>query len=236
LNHPKKVRGALSLKRPNHSSLATLAYEAIVEAVVDRRLEPGARLSIETLATQLEMSNTPVREALMRTVAERLVIQDRNRGFTVAPLLSGAAYHQLFEVRHLLELHAIRTSESISKTVDHLMQLVATMSAMEHGPDYRDFRAFSKADAEFHYGLVAMSDNVFLMQSWDNLHFHLHVGRLYAGSGVIDFRDAISEHTAIVKALQTGDKQHIVEIVDNHISCAERRLRILVTAALTSKA
>jgi DNA-binding GntR family transcriptional regulator len=213
-----------------------LAYEAIVEAIVDRRLEPGARLSVETLATQLEMSTTPVREALMRTVAERLVIQDRNRGFTVAPLLSESAYHQLFEVRRLLELHAVRTHEPNAATVAQLTRLVATMSAMEHGPDYRYFRAFSKADSQFHYELVSMSGNAFLIQSWKNLHFHLHVGRLYAGTGVIDFSDAIAEHTAIIHALQTADKQYIVDIVDNHISYAEHRLRILVTSVLTTQA
>ena len=67
------------LQRPERPSLVTLAYEAVVEAIVDRRLEPGSRISIESLADQLEMSTTPIREALMRTVAERLVIQDNNR-------------------------------------------------------------------------------------------------------------------------------------------------------------
>jgi DNA-binding GntR family transcriptional regulator len=226
-------RDVQRLQRPEHPSLATLAYESIVEAIVDRRLQPGSRLSIEDLAVQLEMSTTPVREAIMRTVAERLVIQDRHRGFTVAPLLSESAYHQLFEVRHLLEMHAIRICQPDPVAIANLTQLVTTMAAMEHGPVYRDFQAFSKADATFHRTLVTMAGNLFLLRSWENLHFHLHVGRLYAGAGVIDFGDALAEHAAIMNALQAGDPMRLLADADHHIRCAEQRLRRLVTATLT---
>src|SRR5438552_4009865 len=101
----------IMLKSPRRSSLAEIAHGAIVEAIMDRQFKPGDHLTIETLASQLQVTSTPIREALTRAATERLVIQNNNRGFTVAPLLSEQEYHQLFEVRFLLETHALRVAK-----------------------------------------------------------------------------------------------------------------------------
>ena len=137
-------------------------------------------------------------------------------------------------MRHLLEVHAIRTCQHNDLSLATLSHLTADMAAMEHGPIYRDFRGFSKADATFHRTLVAMSGNRFLLQSWKDLHFHLHVGRLYAGAGVIDFGDALHEHGEIVATLQSRNLPRAIEMVDQHIRYAENRLRTLVTATFAS--
>jgi DNA-binding GntR family transcriptional regulator len=60
-----------SLTRQKHQSLADIAYTALVSAIVNQDFEPGLQLSIDGLARQLSMSNTPVREALMRAHGER---------------------------------------------------------------------------------------------------------------------------------------------------------------------
>src|SRR5687768_8381744 len=96
-----------TITRPEHQSLADLAYNALVKAIVNQDFEPGAALSIDGLARQLSMSNTPVREALMRANGERLVRQKTNHGFVVAALLTPNELHQLFDLRHMLEVHAL---------------------------------------------------------------------------------------------------------------------------------
>jgi DNA-binding GntR family transcriptional regulator len=180
------------------------------------------------LAEQLGMSNTPVREALTRAVAQRLVIQDTNRGFTVAPLLKEQEYHQLFDMRHLLEMHAFATMQSGGTEVARLSELVTLMPSMEHGTAYSDFRDFNQADREFHHTLISMSQNPFLIRAWEGLYFHLHMGRLYAGAGVIDFGYALREHAAIVQALQAEDRETAARTASHHIQQAEQRLRRLL--------
>lgn len=217
-----------TLRRQQSRSLPDLAYEAIVQAIVDRQYEPGSRLNIDALAGQLEMSNTPVREALMRAVAQRLVLQDNNRGFLVAPLLDKQAYHQLFEIRLLLERHALETFQPDQEILAQLVEIVARMPLMEHGVAYRDFKEFNQADREFHRLLLLASQNPFLIRAWDDLHFHLRMGRLYAGAGVIDFSNALREHAAIVQALQEGNREVAVQATTHHISRAEARLQHLL--------
>lgn len=217
-----------SLGRYQAVSLPDLAHQAVVEAIVDRHFAPGRRLNIDRLAEQLGMSTTPVREALARAAAQRLVIQDNNRGFTVAPLLGEHEYHQLFEVRYLLETHALGNARPQQADVERLTDIVDRMSSMGHGPEYRDFGDFNRADREFHHTLISTAGNAFLRKAWADLHFHLHIGRLYAGEGVIDFGYALREHAAIVDALQRGDRDGATSAASFHIEQAEERLKKLL--------
>ena len=102
------------------------------------------------------------------------------------------------------------------------------MAAASSGPSYREFSSFNRQDRDFHRALVGASSNPFLINAWDNLHFHLHVGRLYAGAGVIDRTEALDEHTAIIDALRSGDQRQAVESVSRHIRQAEDRLQHLL--------
>ncbi len=216
------------LDRPERHSLADLAYETIVEGIIDGTLQPGSRLSVDELVRQLDMSNTPIREALSRTVAERLVVQVTNKGYTIAPMLSGEAYHQLFDMRHLLEIHAMTFAAFDQANIDDLAELVDAMPGLTHGPRYRDFKDFNRADREFHHTLVRMSQNMFLIKAWEDLYFHLHVGRLYTGAGIIDYSHALREHSGIVQALQAGERKAAITCVSQHIKNAENRLKSLL--------
>lgn len=216
------------LRRPKNSSLVELAYEAIVEAIFNRSLEPGSHVSLGALASDLEMSTTPVREALARASTEKLVTQNSNRGFTVTPLLSEHRYHQLFAVRSVLEDYAIRSAEPEPSYISRLEELVSQMPEMKRGPVYQDFREFNEADQEFHRILVSMANNDLLLDTWEGLHFHLHVGRLYAGAGVIDFREALQEHESIVSGVRADDRDAAVSAARLHMSNAECRLQELL--------
>jgi DNA-binding GntR family transcriptional regulator len=221
---------APALRRPAKLSLPDLAYETIVEAIIDGRLAPGTRLSIDYLARELDMSNTPIREALSRASAVRLVNQQPNRGYTVAPLLSEAEYHQLFDARHLIETYALEIGKLDTVDVAYLVALNAQMAEASTGPSYREFNIFNKQDGDFHRALVRASGNPFLINAWDNLHFHLQVGRLYTGAGVIDRREALEEHAAIIDAIHGGNRQQAVQLASRHIRHAEQRLKHLVHA------
>jgi DNA-binding GntR family transcriptional regulator len=224
----RNISASTSLRRPAKLSLPDLAYETIVEAIVDGRLGSGTRLSIDHLARELDMSNTPIREALSRAAAERLVNQQPNRGYTVAPLLSEDDYHHLFNVRHLLEVHALSVGALDTIDLSRLVTFNAKMAEASSGPSYREFSSFNKQDRDFHSALVRASGNPFLISAWDNLHFHLHVGRLYTGAGVIDRTEALEEHTAIIDALHGGDRQQVIEYLSRHIRQAEDRLKQLL--------
>jgi DNA-binding GntR family transcriptional regulator len=211
------------LLRPPRQSLADLAYETIAEAIYEHRLAPGERLAIEDLCRQLDMSATPVREALSRAAALELVRQDSHHGFTVAPQLTPAEMGQLFAVRRSLELEALAEIAAPPEP-ERLGELARSMASCEHGPKFTDIIQFSRLDQAFHREFVAAAGNRFLLRSWEGLHFHLRVHRVYAGEGVTDFTEATAEHAAITAAAAALDLDALRAAVERHIDSSARRI------------
>jgi DNA-binding GntR family transcriptional regulator len=215
----------LRLRQPVRTSLVDLAYDTIVEAIVDQAIEPGTRLRIEALCAQLGMSSTPVREALIRAADQGLVSQTTNRGFMVTPLLDPTSFRELYQTRRILELGALGAAGwPDEETGRRLHAFAARMPQMTHGPEFRDFVDFNRADRDFHRTLVGLSGNSLLVRTWSGLHFHLHVGRLYSGVGVTDYSEAVREHAAIAEALNAGDHAALLSRVAAHIDASEKRL------------
>jgi DNA-binding GntR family transcriptional regulator len=212
------------LKRPEHYSLVDIAYNVLVEAIVNQEFKPGAQISIDSLAKQLGMSNTPVREALMRAKGERLVEQKTNHGFVVAGILTPDALHEMFDVRHALELHAAKAALITDEAVQELTRLVQHMTSATDGAVYVDFKEFLALDHQFHRILVGLANNSFLLKAWQDLHVHLHLSRIYTGVGLIDRDDALIEHQGILAAVQQRDKEEMARLLSQHILRVETRL------------
>jgi DNA-binding GntR family transcriptional regulator len=213
-----------SITRPEHQSLADIAYNALVKAIVNQDFEPGSPLSIDGLARQLTMSNTPVREALMRANGERLVRQKTNHGFVVAPLLTPGELHQLFDLRHVLEIHALNSAALPNAAIGDVKNLVEQMAETSDGAVYDDYKEFLILDRDFHRALVRLSGNSFVIKAWEDLHVHLHLSRLYKGVGLIDRSDSVGEHRTILHALQVNNKEAAVGLLSHHIRRVEDSL------------
>ncbi len=213
-----------TVKRPAYLSLADIAYNALIEAIINQEFQPGAQVSIDSLARQLNMSNTPVREALMRANGEGLVAQKTNHGFVVADILTAQQLHQLFDVRHTLELHALTGVVVSRQDIETLKRLLDEMSKSKDGAVYSDFKDYLQHDNQFHRSLVSLSGNQFLLQAWEDLHVHLHLSRLYTGVGLFDREDSVAEHLEIVDALQQNDNLQALSLISQHIRRVGKRM------------
>jgi DNA-binding GntR family transcriptional regulator len=98
------MRGTLRPAR--RVTLADDVYEAVRALLMDHAVAPGERVNIDALARRLEVSPTPVREALARLEADGLVRKRPLAGYTAAPLLTRAEFEELVEMRLILETAA----------------------------------------------------------------------------------------------------------------------------------
>jgi DNA-binding GntR family transcriptional regulator len=217
------------LRRQQYLSLTDIAYNALLEAIINQDLKPGAPISIDTLAKQLNMSNTPVREALMRAHGQRLVTQKTNHGFLVSDILTGEELKQLFEVRHLLEVYALSVAHITTEAVNTVSSIVEQMATSADGTVYVDYQEFMTLDRQFHRVLVGLSNNVFLVGAWEDLHVHLHLSRLYPGVGLFDRNDSTREHQAILEALQQANPKVAADLLSHHIRQVETRIQVLLS-------
>lgn len=211
--------------RQQYLSLTDIAYNVLLESIINQDFQPGAPVSIDNLAKQLNMSNTPVREALMRAHGERLVTQKTNHGFVVSNILTSDELHQLFDVRHLIEVHALNSADISTEGVGEVATLVERMLATGDGTVYGDFRDFMALDRQFHRALIGLAKNTFLLGAWEDLQVHLHLSRLYTGVGLFDRHHSTEEHQAILNALQQGDKALAVDLLGRHIRDVEKRMQ-----------
>jgi len=220
-------------------SMVDIAYDTLLEAISDRRLAPGAHLDIREAAESLGMSPTPVREALARLSSDGITTLDANRGYRVTALLTMPEFKQLFAARRVIEFGALRqvTTETPSRpwvkalTDEQVKEIVSLEQAARtaaHGPRFADYAEFNRADTALHEAILAATGNAFLTQAWKRLHCHLHLSRLYAGPGVVDFDDACVEHGAIVQGIVQQDTKLLIKAYEAHVHNAEKRLGRLV--------
>src|SRR5690554_990619 len=127
---------ALGQQRPVHPrSLVEHAYERLLSMLVTMKIAPGAHIGIEALARELQISQTPVREALTLLEAQKLAYKIPNVGFRAANLLSRQEINDLYGLRLLIEptAAALAAEKSSDATLGALTRLAEEMGAVADG-------------------------------------------------------------------------------------------------------
>ncbi|MFW0794146.1 GntR family transcriptional regulator [Gordonia sp. CPCC 205515] len=167
-------------------------------------LAPGTSLSVPGLATRLEVSRTPVREAVQQLVVDGLAVYTPRAGAKVAALDEDMLRH-VFEVREVLDGLAARQATArvtlaelalLTKRVEEQELLLAAPA--DHLRD-------ADLDLEFHTAVRALSDNKPLCDALLKLDTQAHLFRSDMWSHEMNRRLAVAEHRRIVAALEAGD-------------------------------
>lgn len=217
---------------PRRSVLSDTTYEAVKQLIMDNRLAPGTRISMESLARELGVSPTPVREALARLDADGLVSKRPLAGYTVSAQLDAAAFEDLFRMRLLLEPEAARLAAARPMDPTELTQLAELTKRMVDAPTGEGYAAYREQialDARFHDAIAAASGSALLHAAISRLHAHMHLYRLYWHSGFAV--DTAAEHERIVAALAAGDPAAGARAMSAHLRASHDRL-IQFTAEL----
>jgi DNA-binding GntR family transcriptional regulator len=206
--------------------LGDQVYEAIKERILDQAYAPGERLNIDGLVRDFKVSSTPIREALTRLVAEGLVSAAPFVGFTTAVLPGTQYYQDLYAFRHLIEPWAAAEAarrRPKAETVKALREAVNAMMAKPPARAYRSHRAFTEADSRFHRTIMAAAGNGVALKCFEDLHFHLHLSRLYIDREQ-DVALAHAEHVRIVDAIEAGNPDAAAGAMRQHLDGSYERL------------
>ena len=142
-------------------------YETLKRAILGAYFRPGERITIRSLAAQLNTSDTPVREALKRLVAERAIVATSDRKFEI-PVLSRDQVEQILELRMVLEgLAAAQAAERI--TGPELARVRQEFEAMEEAVKQRDPELLLAVNTRFHFLIYRASGNDVLVPMIESL-------------------------------------------------------------------
>jgi DNA-binding GntR family transcriptional regulator len=173
---------------------------------------PKQRINEVTLAGDLGISRTPLREALNRLAAEGLLV-DRGRGFAV-PELDPELVRQQFEARQEVEAALVRRVCERAADADLAALAAFCADSAAESPDASVDRLV-ELDIGFHDTLAALSGNAVLRGMLANLNDRIHLVRWIAMEGRRDRTQA--EHRAIVEHLQRRDADGAALLMRQHI-------------------
>jgi DNA-binding GntR family transcriptional regulator len=225
------------------STLAEQVYEVLKEQNLDGALKPGQRLNIDALSNDLSVSSSPIREALARLEAERLIVSELYSGYSVAPTPSPAYLNQVLDFRILLEAACARAGAARRDplVVDELKRVFSVMSKTHRlGARYHQYRKFVLADSQFHMIIVNSARNEVYTEIYSKMHaiagMHalLLQSRLYLNRNhsATPSDNVLNEHRAIVEAFRKGDGRAAERALREHLENGRKRVMTALSDAM----
>lgn len=203
-------------------SIAQVVHNAIRQAIVDKTLAPGAPISEVQLARDLNVSKTPVREALLRLREVHLVEADENRRlFVIKPSLSTIT--SAYEARGVLEsgtasMAAVRATPEQQQEAREAAE--KSLAAAEAG----DAPLFRQWDSTFHFTVAEASASPHLITLTKNSIMLTSALRARDVPVAGDSVSCSREHVAIAAAIEDGDADAAGRLAIEHIEHVSRNV------------
>lgn len=206
--------------------LVDQVYQALLGAIADGSLAPGARLTQEEIAQQLDVSRQPVLQALRLLKQDGLVLDAPGRGVQVAPL-DAPGIAAVYQVRGALDALAARLAAQQGRSLD--AKLIERGRKAARG---RNVQAMIEADAAFHNAVYAAAGNPLIPRS-----AHLHWAHIRRAMGAVlqasTLRESVwDEHEAIAQAIAAGDADRAERLMREHDERASRHMTRHLDAAM----
>jgi DNA-binding GntR family transcriptional regulator len=193
----------LSLRTPNLIPLAQQAYQMIFESIASLEYEPGQLLSENTLAHELGMSRSPIRQALKMLEQEGLVTTLPQRGTLISKLDEKEA-HDAVVVRRLLEEWALDEMRGGGVRPD-IQRLSDLLQAQERACAAGEYGLFLELDTAFHEEILAATGNGKAREVLRQLNICLLRLRTWTIRRNKSLHESVREHRAIFQAIIDSD-------------------------------
>jgi DNA-binding GntR family transcriptional regulator len=224
-----------TLQRPSRGGSAQTVYEQLRQAIVELELPPGSPLDEVRLSQQFTMSRTPVREALVRLVADGLVTTLPNRSTIVSPIDFERlpVYFEALSLMYRVSTRGAAVRHG-PETLEKIRRYQADYAA---AVETRDVGAMIGTNRNFHVAIAEAGGNPYFTAFFARL---LDEGRrllrLYYYQPAEDrlSRRYVGEHEAMVKAIEAGDAELCDELGAAHAAQIVRQIQDYIARDATA--
>lgn len=196
-------------------SLGAKAYDYILELIMSKELEPGARIPEQKIAQELSVSRTPVREAIKKLEIDGLVQIFQNRHAEVE-VYDDSKILNAGTMRIALEHLAIKLARVYASYYD-LLQLKEIAVHCKEAYLNGDDKLGRKYDVQFHSEIARLSRNDILIQFQKILSQRMEFILLYNQKDVSITTEHLEEHLQVADALLAQDEQAAITIDLKHL-------------------
>ena len=201
------------------TSIAMQVYDILKSEIIDGVYPPGYQIVETDVAARLNISRSPVRDAIHQLAREGLLDYFPNRGVYIK-VYTAKEVHDIFAVRLLLEQYAISniSPELRKKLLPELQQLMGEIrSATREQSEPLDIRVHELA--------VRMTGNKVLLNQFSLLHTMTAAFRSISISSDDLFMMAKRSHLALLEAISTGNTERALRVIRQHLESSEEQVQ-----------
>jgi DNA-binding GntR family transcriptional regulator len=195
-------------------NLREQVLQTVRSEIISGQAGPGKMYSVPTLASDLGVSTTPVREALLELARNGLIEPMRNRGFKVVePTVE--ELRNLFDMRELLEIHAAEVLAG--KPPGKLDELVVLADEVKAAVDADDVPSYLATDRRFHHAFIAAAGNALLTEMAMALRDKMRLYGIGSRAGIERQTASVEEHYRLIELVLARDVPAVRELLKHHI-------------------
>jgi len=218
LIHSQRTDTMSHLENSEKLPLAEVAYRRIKRAIIECHFPPGLQVAEQQIAHQLNMSRTPVHQAIVMLEQEGWVRLLLRKGILIAPVTTDHM-KDIYQVLMALESAAVLQLASKDKadtSVDEMLSRASHKAEVACAND--DLRGWAQADDEFHSVLIEGCGNLYLLKMAKSAMEHAHRARLLTvairSKGSIE--KANQDHNQVLMAILERNAQEARQALENH--------------------
>jgi DNA-binding GntR family transcriptional regulator len=208
----------------NTSTLGTEVYDTLLSALMEGRIQPGDRLVMDRIAAELDVSRTPIRDALQRLHRDGIIEPAGRRGYLVREP-SARDTNDFYEARMAVEGYAAaRLVQQDHETLDGLRSLLAEIADRPRGTTWESF----DMNRQFHRGVVVATGNSYLIDMFDTIWNRSQTAmtyRQFAAANPYPYQDFVCEHEKLIHDLDGADPESARRSMVDHIRSGLERTK-----------
>ena len=196
-------------------SLTDVAFEEIKELILNEEIEPGEIVSENQLAEYLNMSRTPIREAIRRLEADGILISRQGYG-TIVKMLTLKDIEDVFEVRELIASETAIyniSDQEIQEVKDNFLNLLER----HHRGEIIEKEEFTAIDGQIHDLIVKKSDNEYVKMLMERIDFNVGRYRAMSYKVSLDLEESTKQHLKLLKYMEERNVEVFKEHLKEHL-------------------
>ena len=203
-------------KTVDNTNLRDQTYDIIKNMIILREIEPGKKINEEHIAKEIQVSRTPIREALCRLENEGIVKIIPRRGAFVSDLTE-TNVREILLIREVLEGLVVRLAvENMDEeTLEKLRKALENVSTLPEKD--RDLINYTRSEVDFHAILLSASNNKMLKNMMEIVNAHLQIIRLRTVVIPERAQKTVKEHQQILDAIENRDATSAEKLMREHI-------------------
>jgi DNA-binding GntR family transcriptional regulator len=197
-------------------------YEVVKKEILDGKYKPGERIHELQIAKRLEVSRSPVREAIKELIGEGLLVSVPNKSITVKKL-SVKEINEIFEFRNITEKYAIeKTIGNLDGRIERKLNTIKR--DLKKNYDAGNLRQYCGIDSELHRFLIEASGNELLVKVVGNAMALIEQFRIISLSSQQRLKESVDEHIAMIDHILKKDADAAWRTCSSHLELARQAI------------